>query len=165
MDQAFYIVDIAFLTIFLIEIIAKLFGLGLRYLKDALNAADCAIIFASIFMTVLVLSTDALDSASGAYSLLPLFKVVRLLRVVLVMTRLQRSRERYRRMKMVGLAAPVEKVFEIISELRRKARVAPDAAHGGGRVHRSAWPQPSRHSSDGLGMRCVCVVAGDAPGG
>ena len=48
-------------------------------------------------------------------------QLVRLLRVVLVMTRLQRSRERYRRMKMVGLAAPVEKVFEIITELRRKA--------------------------------------------
>ena len=49
-------------------------------------------------------------------------QVARLLRVVLVMTRIQRSRERYRRMKMIGLAAPVEKVFEIISDLRNKVR-------------------------------------------
>ena len=69
-----------------------------------------------------MLSTDALNATSDVTALLPLFKVVRLLRVVLVMTRIQRSRERYRRMKMVGLAAPVEKVFEIISDLRRKAR-------------------------------------------
>ena len=68
---------------------------------------------------------DVLQSGGSAVSLLPLFKVVRLLRVVLVMTRLQRSRERFRRMKMVGLAAPVEKVFEIIGELREK--VAHDA--------------------------------------
>jgi hypothetical protein len=60
------------------------------------------------------------DSGSSARRIGPAFKVVRLLRVVLVMSRLQRSRERYRRMKMVGLAAPVEKVFEIITELREK---------------------------------------------
>ena len=47
-------------------------------------------------------------------------QVVRLLRVVLSMSRLQRSRDRYRRLKMVGLGAPVEKVFEIIAELRVK---------------------------------------------
>ena len=72
-------------------------------------------------MQILVLTTDVLNGATGI-ALLPLFKVVRLLRVVLVMTRLQRSRERYRRMKMVGLSAPVEKVFEIIGDLRAKAQ-------------------------------------------
>ena len=39
--------------------------------------------------------------------ILRVVKVVRLLRVVLAMTRLQRSRERYRRTKMCGFGAPV----------------------------------------------------------
>jgi len=124
LDTAFYVVDIIFLALFLVEIILKLFGIGLKYLKDVLNSADCVIIVASIFVTLLVMANtsegSAAESTSNVTSLLPLFKVVRLLRVVLVMTRIQRSRERYRRMKMVGLAAPVEKVFEIITELRRK---------------------------------------------
>lgn len=93
---------------------------GLRYLKDFFNGADFVIILISVVMTLIALSTDLLEEGSAGISLLPLFKVVRLLRVVLVMTRMQRSRERLWRMKMVGLAAPVEKVFEIISELRRK---------------------------------------------
>jgi hypothetical protein len=79
----------------------------------------------SMIITIVILaSPDLLLSAKDGLSILPLTrtaKVARLLRVVLVMTRIQRSREKYRRMKMVGLAAPVEKVFEIISELRRKA--------------------------------------------
>jgi len=120
LDTLFNVIDLTFLAGFLIEITAKIFGLGVKYLKDGFNSADFLIILVSIVMTLLVLRTDVLDGAGGGVSLLPLFKVVRLLRVVLVMTRLQRSRERYRRMKMVGLAAPVEKVFEIIGDLRAK---------------------------------------------
>lgn len=112
-------VDFIFLTLFLLEITIKLFGLGMKYLRDWVNLADFLIIVVSMVMTILVLATDLLEGGSAAVSLLPLFKIVRLLRVVLVMTRLQRSRERYRRMKMVGLAAPVERVFEIIGELRK----------------------------------------------
>jgi hypothetical protein len=52
LDTVFYVVDVIFLVLFLIEIILKLFGLGLIYLKDALNAVDCVIIVASIVMTV-----------------------------------------------------------------------------------------------------------------
>lgn len=47
-------------------------------------------------------------------------KVLRLLRVVLSITRLQRSRERFKRLKMAGLSAPVDKVFDIILDLRKK---------------------------------------------
>ena len=45
-----------------------------------------------------------------------------MLRVVLAMTRFQRSRERYRRRKMLGLTAPVTRVIELISELRQKVQ-------------------------------------------
>ena len=38
------------------------------------------------------------------------------------MTRLQRSRDRYRRTKMCGIGAPVERVFEMITELREAVR-------------------------------------------
>ena len=52
--------------------------------------------------------------------------MVRLLRVVLAMTRLQRSRERYRRTKMCGFGAPVDRVFEMITELRGAVREEDD---------------------------------------
>ena len=120
-DHAFAVIDAIFLTLFLIEIAVKVFALGKGYLQDVLNGADSFIIAISIIMTYLFLAApDMMNDASSAATLLPFFKIVRLLRVVLVMTRLQRSRERYRRMKMVGLAAPVEKVFEIIGDLRAR---------------------------------------------
>ena len=122
MDYVFTVLDFSFLIFFLIEIGFKLFGLGIKkYLWDVFNMPDFIIILISIVLTILVLvDPELLQDARDGLSLLPFFKVARLLRVVLVMTRIQRSRERYRRMKMVGLAAPVEKVFEIIGELRRK---------------------------------------------
>ena len=82
LDQAFYYVDIVFLSLFLVEICAKLFGLGQKYLLDLINAADFVIIFASITITVVLLSNSSIDdssSSSAVYALLPLFKVVRLL--------------------------------------------------------------------------------------
>ena len=126
-DHAFAVIDAIFLTLFLIEIAVKVFALGKGYLQDVLNGADSFIIAISIIMTYLFLAApDMMNDASSAATLLPFFKIVRLLRVVLVMTRLQRSRERYRRMKMVGLAAPVEKVFEIIGDLRARESTHPE---------------------------------------
>ena len=46
-----------------------------------------------------------------AMPVLRVVKVVRLLRVVLMMTPC--SRERYRRMKMIGIGAPVERVLQV----------------------------------------------------
>lgn len=120
LDAAFYVIDVVFLTLFLLEISVKLLALGCTYLRDWINLADFAIIVVSMLMTILVLTTNILEAGGSAVALLPLFKVIRLLRVVLVMTRLQRTHDRMRRMRMVGLAAPVEKVFEIITELRQK---------------------------------------------
>jgi hypothetical protein len=124
-DFIAYIVDFCFLIFFLLEILVKFFGVGVvKYLRDALNSFDFVIIVLSLIMTSVVLALpDLLLSAKDVLAFTPLSraaKVARLLRVVVVITRIQRSRERYRRNKMVGLAAPVEKVFEIITELRRK---------------------------------------------
>jgi hypothetical protein len=100
------------------------------------------------------------DSGSSARRIGPAFKVVRLLRVVLVMSRLQRSRERYRRMKMVGLAAPVEKVFEIITELREKVP-RPNRRPNRRPLRAPRTPQASRRVR--VRVRVRVTVAGPPP--
>lgn len=132
LDTMFVSLDMVFLCVFALEIGIKFFGIGvLAYLRGqtctdgVINTFDFIVILISIVMNVFVLTTDIFDDA-GSASLLPLLKFVRLLRAVMLMTRLQRSRQRLLRMRMVGLAAPVEKVFEIITDLREKVAHAED---------------------------------------
>jgi len=132
LDTMFVSLDMVFLCVFALEIGIKFFGIGvLAYLRGqtctdgVINTFDFIVILISIMMNVFVLTTDIFDDA-GSASLLPLLKFVRLLRAVMLMTRLQRSRQRLLRMRMVGLAAPVEKVFEIITDLREKVAHAED---------------------------------------
>jgi hypothetical protein len=51
-DSIFYVIDLAFLTLFLLEIMLKLFGLGFAYLQDWFNGIDFLIILISLVMTV-----------------------------------------------------------------------------------------------------------------
>ncbi len=52
LDNVFYWVDLMFMAAFLLEIIAKVGGLGLTYMKDWVNFIDFVIILASMILTV-----------------------------------------------------------------------------------------------------------------
>ena len=44
LDEVFYWVDVVFLALFLVEILAKLYALGTRYLRDPINLFDFVIL-------------------------------------------------------------------------------------------------------------------------
>ena len=73
------VLDILFVWVFVIEMMAKLIGLGLRnYLRDKFNAFDGVIVLVSLVDFTLSL-TIKLESADGIMSAL---RALRLLRVV-----------------------------------------------------------------------------------
>merc|ERR1712216_65539 len=51
-------------------------------------------------------------------TLLRIIRVVRIFRVLLVMNKIQKSRDKYKRAKYLKVGSPVEKVFEILGELK-----------------------------------------------
>ena len=71
--------DIIFVWVFTLEMIAKLIGLGLKnYIRDKFNAFDGVIVIVSLVDFALMLS-GSLESADGIMSA---FRALRLLRVV-----------------------------------------------------------------------------------
>ena len=50
---AFGIVDAAFLSVFMLELVLKLFALGCKYLQDCLNLIDAIIVVVSFVVMVL----------------------------------------------------------------------------------------------------------------
>ena len=129
LKDVFLWADFVFLIFFMVELAVKLYAFGLSYLRDLFNGIDALIVVVSFALALVAVELElgaSSDQLMRAMPVLRVVKVVRLLRVVLMMTRLQRSRERYRRMKMVGLAAPVEKVFEIIGDLRARESTHPE---------------------------------------
>lgn len=66
------------------------------------------------------------STSSTGSSVLRTVKVARLLRLAIALARVQQSRERQRRLKMVGMGTPVDKVFEICVGFKERAGVAPE---------------------------------------
>ena len=110
LKDVFLWADFVFLIFFMVELAVKLYAFGLSYLRDLFNGIDALIVVVSFALALVAVGLDlgaSSDQLMRAMPVLRVVQVVRLLRVVLMMTRLQRSRERYRRMKMIGIGAPV----------------------------------------------------------
>ena len=122
--DAFLFIDLIFLIFFVLEISVKVYAFGpVAYLKDLFNLTDAIIVWGSFVITCVAIHIDQTNSTLlRSMPILRVIKVVRLVRVVLAMSRIQRSRDRYRRTKMCGIGAPVERVFEMITELREAVR-------------------------------------------
>ena len=128
MHKAFLYIDLIFLIFFCLEISVKMYGFGaVAYLKDLFNLTDAVIVWGSFIITCVAIHMDQTNSTLlRSMPILRVVKVVRLVRVVLAMTRIQRSRDRYRRTKMCGIGAPVDRVFEMIEELKLKVKEEDD---------------------------------------
>lgn len=87
--EIFSYMNIAFTTIFTIEMTIKLFGLGIReYCRDTFNIFDGIIVALSLVELVIsLMSTGNQGNASSAFKAVRIFRIMRVLRV----TRLLRS--------------------------------------------------------------------------
>ena len=78
-EDVLHVLDIVFVWVFTVEMIAKLIGLGIKnYFRDKFNAFDAVIVIVSLVDFALMLS-GGLESADGIMSA---FRALRLLRVV-----------------------------------------------------------------------------------
>ena len=117
-DNSMKNIDLVLLSMFMVEIIMRLFGFGLEYLKDCINATDAVVVVSSWIIVVMP------DSLTRGLSWFRLFRIVRLFRFAIILNKLQRSRDaaamtRKRNMyKKIG--APVEKVLDFFEDLRSR---------------------------------------------
>ena len=116
-ELLFNVLDLIFFTVFLVEILFRLFGFGVNYLRDWINAIDAVVVVVS-FVLALVPCID------GPWGLL---RVVRFLRFAVVINKLQRSREAAamarKRAMYRKLGAPVERVLDFLSDFRTRMRL------------------------------------------
>jgi len=114
-------VDIVFLTIFMVEILIKLYAFGMTFVKDAYNLVDAVVVIASFILTIIA-SSDVGGAASDQASLLRILRLARIFRVILIMNKIQRSRESAhllrKRAMYRKIGAPVEKVLECLVEMK-----------------------------------------------
>ena len=117
-DEAMKNVDIVLLSVFMLEIMLRLFGFGIEYLKDCINAVDAVVV---LFSWIIVLLPTSL---SAGVSWFRLFRVVRLFRFAVILNKLQRSRDAAAMMRKRNMyrkiGAPVEKVLDFFEDLRSR---------------------------------------------
>jgi len=142
--RTFWVVDLVFLSIFIVEICLRLYAWGLTYLKDILNFVDMLIVgisFVMLFVTMDFTMFTCLDFARPECSgegtgiestrgILRVFRIVRIFRIVIILNKIKRSRENAeilrKKAKYRRQGSPVERVVEILQRLRRKAEKASD---------------------------------------
>ena len=112
--------DLAFLSVFVFELCFRLLGYGIAFLRDGVQFLDTFVVVLA-FITALVPST-----ANSGGNFLNLLRIIRLLRLALIFSRLQRSRDnaamRSKRAMYRRMGAPVEKVLTFLTEFKGRQR-------------------------------------------
>ena len=60
------------------------------------------------------------DDVSGSLSFLRIVRLVRLVRLFVVMNKVQKAQRAYKKAKYLKLGSPVERVMELLGEMKRK---------------------------------------------
>lgn len=126
--NALYYLDLIFLSIFIFEIMLRLLGYGLSFLRDPLQAIDFVVVTIAFITRVL---PDSVMAGSG--NMINLLRVIRLFRLAVVLQRLQRSRDaaamRRKRAMYRRSGAPVEKVLAFLTDLRARLTLTRDQSN------------------------------------
>eukprot|EP00325_Prymnesiales_sp_UTEX-LB-985_P034274 CAMPEP_0174722044 /NCGR_PEP_ID=MMETSP1094-20130205/37589_1 /TAXON_ID=156173 /ORGANISM="Chrysochromulina brevifilum, Strain UTEX LB 985" /LENGTH=680 /DNA_ID=CAMNT_0015922829 /DNA_START=74 /DNA_END=2116 /DNA_ORIENTATION=+ len=132
--RIFWFIDLIFLSFFLLEIGVRVYAWGCNYCRDVLNLIDFLIVAASFAMLWVTLEYTLISGESSgldtALALLRVFRIVRIFRLVIILNKFKRTREaaavlrlkaKYRRQ-----GSPVERVLEVLQNLKRKSEVSAD---------------------------------------
>lgn len=121
--KAFMWIDLVFLVIFTLELFLRIFAFGYYYFWNALNVIDGLVVFTSFVLQVWIITLvdEVVDEGAGqAQSALALLRLLRLVRLFVVMNKVQKARDAYRKTKYLKLGSPVEKVIELLGEMKGK---------------------------------------------
>lgn len=142
--RSFWVIDVTFLSIFVLEIGMRLYAWGRDYLKDAFNVADMIIVFSSFALTFVTMEftmmtcldfsriecTGAESGFESTRGILRVFRIVRIFRIVIIVNKIKRSRENAqilrKKAKYKRQGSPVERVVEILQRLRLRAESGAD---------------------------------------
>ncbi|KAL1495753.1 hypothetical protein AB1Y20_016615 [Prymnesium parvum] len=109
--------DFIFLSIFVLELLFRLFGEGLEFLYEKINAIDAVVVIASLVVVALQ------DTCRGC-RVLQLLRIIRLFRFAVIIGKLQRARDaaalRRKRVMYRRMGAPVEKVLEFLTDFHAR---------------------------------------------
>lgn len=125
--DTFQWLELGFLIVFATEILLRLYAYGISYFYDALNSIDAAIVVGLLILQILLLTLLA-GGASGSFNFLRIVRLVRLVRLFVVMNKVQKAQRAYKKAKYLKLGSPVERVMELLSEMKGRLEEEEDVA-------------------------------------
>ena len=124
--DAFNWIDLGFLTAFGFELLLRLYAYGTGYfLYDCINGVDAIIIILGLVLQILVVS-ETINTKS--FGFLRIVRLVRLVRLFVVMNKVQKARTAYKRTKYLKLGSPVERVMELLHDMKGRVEEEDDQA-------------------------------------
>ena len=125
----FDILELSFLSLFAGEIIVRLYAYGPSYFMDVLNSVDAIIVMSLFVLQILVMTMFKSTGGGGnSFSFLRIVRLVRLVRLFVVMNKVQKAQRAYKKAKYLKLGSPVERVMELLSEMKGRLEDAEDVS-------------------------------------
>lgn len=122
----FQYVELIFLLIFAIELLFRLYCFGFEYLRDAVNIFDAIIVYSLFFLQIVVMHMK--NIAGGSFNFLRIVRLVRLVRLFVVMNKVQKLQRGIKKAKYLKLGSPVERVMELLNEMKTRLDADEDVA-------------------------------------
>jgi len=124
--ETFQWLELGFLVLFTFEISLRLYAYGISYFFDVLNCIDALIVIGLLVLQVLLLTI--VPVTSGSFNFLRIVRLVRLVRLFVVMNKVQKAQRAYKKAKYLKLGSPVERVMELLSEMKSRLEEEEDVA-------------------------------------
>ena len=121
--NAFKYLDMVFLAVFTVELLIRLFAFGYFYCTSPLNVVDGLVVLISFGLQAWVISLgeETIGSeAATASNLLSIARVLRLVRLFVVMNKVQKARAAYKKTKYLKTGSPVERVIDLLGDMKGK---------------------------------------------
>ena len=114
----FDVLELSFLSLFASEILARLYAYGPSYFMNVLNAFDATIVSLLFILQILVMAV--FQSGNSSFSFLRIVRLVRLVRLFVVMNKVEKAQRAYKKAKYMRLGSPVERVMELLGDMKGK---------------------------------------------
>ena len=125
-NPVFQVVDLGFLIAFTLELLVRLYAYGLVYVKDALNMFDAIVVLVSLVLQIFFMLQPAGTTATSSFGFMRIVRLIRLVRLFTVMNKLQKARSAYKKAKYLRIGTPVEKVMELLGQMRETSETDED---------------------------------------
>jgi len=118
-SNIFKYIDLGFLMFFTLELCVRLYAYGTSFLFSFLNTFDALIVVISLILQIYWISDPSgLGAKPGFLSAL---RMVRLLRLFVVLNKVQNTRSAYKKTQILKAGPPVERVMQMLNELKDHA--------------------------------------------